>query len=311
MLALKAQLSYPHFRNRPLQIRNLNLGWEMEFGGIQMASNRKSLVFTIAGAVALAFSITAIGVTASFGNDVDVSGNNTLAAYVGTGGLLLPGSFSGSSSTKRSVADCDGCTWKYTIYCTQDSNTPCKHAVTSCPRGSLLYRVWFGRTPTTLATIGSVCWGSNKPLTKREVESRIDDQVIRYVPALQPGFDPPGGSLSSIPVIFWSGQPSKFKPPAFSVAGHKVSITATPTWHWKWGDGQSAWKKVPGAQYPSRQITHQYRTPATYNATVTTVWSAVYSVSGLGSFEASGEVLRQSQTLKVPIESARTVLIAH
>ena len=58
MLALKAQLSYPHFRNRPLQIGNLNLGWEMEFGGIQMASNRKSLIFTIAGAVALALGNT-------------------------------------------------------------------------------------------------------------------------------------------------------------------------------------------------------------------------------------------------------------
>ena len=249
--------------------------------------------------------------SASYGANPDVAGNNSLAAYVGTGGLLLPGSFSGSPATKKSVADCPGCTWKYTIYCTQGSNTPCKHAVTSCPRGTLLYRVWFGRTPTTLATIGSVCWGASNPVTRKQVEAQLDDYVIRYVPALKPGFDPPGGSLTSIPVIFWTGQPTSFKPPSFSLSGHTVSITATPTWRWVWGDGESVWKSVPGAQYPSRQVTHQYRSPATYNAAVTAVWSAKYTVAGVGTFDASGEVVRQTKTLQVPVQTARTVLVSH
>lgn len=262
-------------------------------------------------AVAIAMCLSAYLSSPSFSATPDVGGNNSIAAYVGTGGLLLPESFSGSKTTKSGVADCLGCTWRYTMYCMQGSTTPCKHAVTSCPRGSLLYRVWFGRTPTTVSVIGSVCWGSSEPVTRRQVESRVDDYVIRYIPALQPGFDPPGGSLTSVPVIFWTGQPTSFEPPSFSLSGHTVAITATPTWRWTWGDGAAVWKSVAGAQYPSRQITYQYRSPGNYEVGVTTVWQAQYTVSGVGTFDASGEILRQSRNLAVPIKSAKTVLISH
>jgi hypothetical protein len=260
---------------------------------------------------AVALGISFLIAPPSYGANPDVVGDNSIAAYVGTGGLLLPDSFSGSRSTKSSVADCIGCTWRYTIYCMQGANSPCKHAVTSCPRGSLLYRVWFGRTASTVAVVGSVCWGSSTPVTRRQVEGRIDDYVIRYVPGLRPGFDPHGGSLTSVPVIFWTGQPTSFRPPNFSLSGHSVSITARPTWRWTWGDGASAWKSVAGAQYPSRQITHQFRSPGTYTVGVTSVWQAQYTVSGIGTFEVAGEVLRQSRTLTVPIKSAKTVLISH
>jgi hypothetical protein len=254
--------------------------------------------------------LTALATSPSHGANPDVGGDNTMAAYIGTGGLLLPGSFSGSSTTKSAIANCLGCTWRYTIYCTQGSNTPCKHAVTSCPRGSLLYRVWFGKTASNLSVVGSVCWGSYTPITQQQLEGRVDDYVVRYIPALRPGFDPPGGTLTRVPVIFWTGQPTSFKPPSFSLSGHSVSITAKPTWRWTWGDGTSIWKSVAGAQYPSRQITHLYRSPGDYSVGVTTVWQAQYTVSGIGTFDVSGEVLRQSRTLVVPVKSAKTVLVS-
>ncbi len=241
----------------------------------------------------------------------DVAGDNAQAAYIGTGGLLLPGSFSGSSAVRSNVANCLGCTWRYTIYCMQGANTPCRHAVISCPRGSLLYRVGFGKTPNTVSVIGSVCWGSSRPLTRRLAEVRVTDYVIRYVPELRPGYDPPGGTLTSIPVIFWTGQPTTLRPPSFSLAGHAITITATPTWRWVWGDGSAVWKSVAGAPFPSRQLTHQYRMPGTYNAAVTAVWSARYTVSGVGTFNVTGDVIRQSKALRVPVKSARTVLISH
>lgn len=247
----------------------------------------------------------------SIGANPEVTGNNSVAAYVGTGGLLLPDSFSGSDGTKSEVARCFGCTWQYTIYCMQGANEPCKHAVTSCPRGSLLHRVWFGRDAGALEVIGSVCWGSSQPITRREVGSQVEDYVVRYVPALQPGFDPPGGSLTSVPVIFWTGQPTIFKPPSFVLSGHSVAISAQPTWRWSWGDGDGIWKSVAGAPYPSRQITHQYRIPGRYKVSVTAVWQANYTVSGIGTFEVGGEVLRQTKTLDVPISTARSIRISH
>ena len=267
----------------------------------------KQVTSLAAAALGISFLIT----SPSHAANPDVVGDNSMAAYVGTGGLLLPDSFSGSRSTKSSVADCLGCVWRYTIYCMQGANSPCKHAVTSCPRGTLRYRVWFGRSASTVSVVGSVCWGSSNPVTRRQVEGRIDDYVIRYIPGLRPGFDPPGGSLTSVPVIFWTGQPTSFRPPSFSLSGHSVSISARPTWRWTWGDGASAWKSVAGAQFPSRQITHQFRSPGTYEVGVTTVWQAQYTVSGVGTFEVAGEVLRQSRNLTVPVKSARTVLVSH
>lgn len=247
----------------------------------------------------------------SFGANPDVVGNDSIAAYVGTGGLLLPDSFSGSDKTKWEISDCLGCTWQYTIYCMQGTNEPCKHAVTSCPKGSLLHRVWFGRDSNSLEVVGSVCWGSTTPVTRRQVESQVEDYVVRYLPPLQPGFDPPGGSLTAVPVIFWTGQPTSFKPPSFSLAGHTVSISAKPTWRWTWGDGNSTWKSVAGAQYPSRAITHQYRVPGRYKVGVTAVWQANYVVSGIGSFAVGGEVVRQTKIMDVPISTARTIRISH
>jgi hypothetical protein len=254
---------------------------------------------------------TMLNALPSLAANPDVSGNSELAAYVGTGGLLLPDSFTGSEESKSVVAQCLGCTWRYTVYCRQGADAPCKHAVTSCPSGSLLYRVWFGQDADSVAVVGSVCWGSSKPATRRQVENQVKDYVIKYVPALVPGFDPPGGSITSVPVIFWTGQPTNFEPPAFSLSGHLVSISASPAWRWNWGDGKSDWKSVAGARYPSRQITHQYRNPGKYQVGVTTVWQARYSVSGVGTFEVTGEVLRQSKALDVPVSSARTLLVSH
>ena len=271
----------------------------------------KATICRLAVLITLVFSFVFIIESASFATDPDVTGDNSISAYVGTGGLLLPDSFSGSPVTKSAVAQCLGCTWRYTVYCMQGANTPCMHAVTSCPRGSLLHRVWFGRTTDTLAVVGSVCWGSSKPITRKQAEGQVSEYVIRHIPELLPGFDPPGGSLTSVPVIFWTGQPTRFNPPSFSLSGHSVSITAKPTWRWTWGDGITAWKSQAGAQYPSRQITYQYRSPGKYQVGITAIWQAQYTVADIGTFEVSGEVLRQSKSFEVPISSARTVLVSH
>lgn len=274
-------------------------------------SNLFSTTLRICVVTAVMFGLISATSAPSLAANPDVVGSNSSAAYVGTGGLLLPESFSSSDETKWKVSDCLGCNWQYTIYCMQGNSEPCKHAVTSCPRGSLLYRVWFGRDTNSLEVIGSVCWGSTKPVTRRQIETQVEDYVVRYLPPLLPGFDPPGGSLTAIPVIFWTGQPTSFRPPSFLLSGHSVSISAKPTWRWTWGDGNSSWKSVAGAQYPSRQITHQYRIPGRYSVGVTAAWEATYTVSGIGTFDVGGEVIRQTKTIEVPILTARTIRISH
>lgn len=239
-----------------------------------------------------------------------VSGDNTNDAYVGTGGLLLPTSFTGGGSKSKAVASCLGCTWKYSIYCDVNNTTGlCTHAVATCPAGQIRYRVWFGQTPAAVSVIGSVCWGAGRPPTRRTVEAEIHDVAIRYVPKLSAAIQPRNGTLTSIPIIARTGQPTTFKPPAMTLAGRRVTIAATAKWHWSWGDGFQEWKAVPGAAYPSKQITHQYRKVGTYEIQVQTIWSAQFTIAGLGTYPVQGEIVTQEATLSLPVRTTDVALI--
>jgi hypothetical protein len=141
------------------------------------------------------------------------------------------------------------------------------------------------------------------------LEEAVNDVAIRYVPVLAPVVQPKGGTITSIPIIARTGQPSTYKPPAMRLAGRSVSIMATAQWHWLWGDGQAEWKAVPGAAYPSTQITHQYRKVGLYVVQVQTVWSATYTVSGLGTYPVSGDVVTQEAQFEVPVSTAQTALV--
>lgn len=237
-----------------------------------------------------------------------VSGDNDRDAYVGTGGLLLPTSYTGGSTRAQAVSNCLGCTWKYSVYCSQGNVDSCTHAVATCPVGQMRYRVWFGKTKMSVAVIGSVCWGTGTPVTRRSLENRIRDTAIRYVPPLKLAVQPVNGTITAIPIIGRTGQPTSFTPPAMVITGRRVIITAKPQWRWVWGDGQSQWKSVPGAPYPSQQITHHYRSVGSYRLAVQTVWSATYSVSGLGSYPVTGDVVTQDASLVVSVRSAQTAL---
>lgn len=239
----------------------------------------------------------------------EVVGNNEIAAYIGTGGLLLPGSFSGPTSTKSSVASCPECTWAYSVFCMYDNDGLCRHATEGCPVGQVKYRVWFGQTKSTMTVIGSVCWGAGNPLTRKQLENYLGDLIIQYVPGLSIAIAPPDGSITSVPVIGWVNQPSAFNPPPFQLGGRTVLLNATAAWRWIWGDGAIEWKVVPGAPYPSKLISHQYRIPGNYELTVSTFWQASYTVEGIGSFSTAGDLITQQASQPIQILSARSVLM--
>ena len=242
-------------------------------------------------------------------NSAEVVGNNEVAAYIGTGGLLLPESFSGSGESKSSVANCPECVWAYTVFCMYNADGLCKHAIESCPAGEVKYRVWFGQTKSTLSVVGSVCWGSGTPLTRKSLESYLADYVISYVPPLKINTAPPDGSITSVPVIAWLDQPSVFNPPAFHLGGRTIWLNATAAWRWLWGDGAIEWKVSPGMAYPSKQISHQYRQPGQYTLTVSTHWQATYTVVGIGNFAAGGDLVTQMASQTLTILQTRGVLM--
>lgn len=240
--------------------------------------------------------------------DTSVVGDDEQDAYVGTGGLLLPGSFSGSHHTRVRVATCKGCHWRYTIHCQYGADGLCQHAVATCPQGKVRYRVWFAEMGQMPTVVGTVCWGVTEPLTRTDLESVIRNSQLRRVPPLAAGMNPPGKTFTSVPVIVFSGQPIIHRPPDMRIAGFRVQVKAQCRWRWAWGDGQAEWRAIPGAPYPRRDITHQYRAAGSYVVKVRSHWSAKYTVTGIGTFDVGGEQIHQDQSLKLTVVSARTLL---
>jgi len=241
---------------------------------------------------------------------ITVSGDDTVDAYRGTGGLLLPTSYSGDGSAKKTIAECLSCIWRYTIYCEQGMDGFCAHAVATCPRGDIRYRVWFGKSSESTKVVGTVCWGAGKPATRRDFETEINTSALRYVPSLNPGVAPRGSTYTSVPIVAWSGQPANFNARPMYLAGHQVQIQASAMWQWIWGDGSSQWTSTPGIKFPRHTLSHQYRKAGLYRVRVRTVWRATYFVPGIGSFSATGDVISQSAQLPIQVKSAKAVLVA-
>ena len=241
---------------------------------------------------------------------IDVSGDDTEDAYRGTGGLLLPSSYSGNGSSRKTIATCLGCVWRYTVYCQQGAKVFCAHAVTTCPRGQVRYRVWFGKTRQTTKVVGTTCWGVGKPATRRDIETQVNSSSLRYVPALNPGLAPSGNTLTSVPILVWSGQPEIFTPQPMNLAGHRVQIRATAMWRWIWGDGTAQWTSIAGGRYPKRAVSHKFLRAGRYQIQVQTVWRASYLVPGVGTFAATGDPIQQSAQLPITVRVGRAVLVA-
>jgi len=238
-----------------------------------------------------------------------IGSDDALDAYLGSGGLLLPHTFNGGAQSRRAVADCLECVWRYTIYCAQDATAVCAHAVTTCPPEQIRYRVRFGRTSEDLQTIGSVCWGSTQPATRVRVADKIHDDALRQVPRLQPGYVPQAHCLTGIPIVVWSGQPTQFRPQPMELAGMRVNIFATPMWQWTWGDSSTQWTSDAGSRSALSGLHHRYRSAGRYHIAVQAVWSASYTIRGFGTYALKDRPIHQFDQMEVNVVDSKTLLV--
>ena len=77
-----------------------------------------------------------------------------------------------------------------------------------------------------------------------------------------------------------------------TVGGTAVSVVVTPvSYRWDWGDGTSTTTRDPGAAYPHQTVVHRYRELLQgVVVTLTTTWSATFSVDGGPPQPVSGTV---------------------
>ena len=234
------------------------------------------------------------------------------AAFLGTGGLLIPGdSFTGSDTDRHDIAACANCRWALVPVCKQGQpGVGCGPAATSCPAGSRRMVVLLMRPPdTTWSTVGSYCV-SGSPVTVDDVAHQLSDVVLQRVPPLTPSFQPAGGTLVNLPAIFSSGQPARLDTRRFDLVGFGIVLDARASWHWDFGDGAAADTDDPGGAWPDRGVSHTYTQPGRLTVRVVSQWQGWFTVDGMGPFAVAGAPVTQtSGALPLVVHEARAVLV--
>ena len=124
---------------------------------------------------------------------------------------------------------------------------------------------------------------------------------------------PNGQTLVNLPTIFAAqGQTEPFSRDfvAFGVLPIRLDIRPVE-WTWNWG-GSSISSSTPGQAYdgtdpadaPDRYVTHTFRGTGSHAVTVTTTWTATYTVAGLGTQPVPGSVSRTSAPVDLQVRQA-------
>ena len=242
----------------------------------------------------------------------DVHGDDERDEYVGTGGLILPGSV--PEPTRREVAGCPGCHWRLTSPCVEaeagvpfDGNSACTSVVRGCPQGARLLRAWFEPAGGPWREIGLVCLAVGDPPTVATTGAAARDRFAEAVPPASGRSQPSTGVVAQLPVVFSSGQAGADRAARYVVAGQEVVLQAAPRWHWEFGDGATLTTDEPGGRYPVMTVSHTYRHAGRYPVRLTTTWSARFTVDGLGPFPVD-EPIVQTDEIDVSVGEGRAVL---
>ncbi|SDE28329.1 hypothetical protein SAMN05660485_00440 [Blastococcus fimeti] len=137
-------------------------------------------------------------------------------------------------------------------------------------------------------------------------------EVYRYfqtlpLPQLPTKQQPPGNALAGLPVIFFTDGPTT-QTFTLDIRGFTVDITATATgFTWHAGDGTDLTTTTPGAPYPRHTISHDYAT-GTYTASLTTTWTATFSVDGGLTAPVPGSTTTDGSPVTFTVLEARPVL---
>lgn len=248
------------------------------------------------------------------GTDCTVDGDPDNAAYVGDGGLLLPGdSFTGTAQDRTDAAVCQGCRWALVPVCKEGGQGGgwCGPAAFACPPGERRLEVYLRRPgEPDFSSVGLVCVPMAGPVTVADMATRLSDVVVERVPDLRPSYQPSGGTLVHLPTLFTSGQPHRLDTRHFELVGFSIVLDARARWAWRFGDGDELVTDQPGGAYPDRSVAHVYQRPGRYPVAVTSVWDGWFTVDGMGPFQVGGPQVTQSQLLSVDVAEARAVLVA-
>ncbi len=241
---------------------------------------------------------------------VEIVGDDEQDAFVGTGALLLPASI--DEQTRREVAACPDCRWRLSSPCVDtelgnafDGQQACERAPDTCRAGELR-RSWFDDGSGVWRNLGLVCVRDRVHTVAtmgREVRSTLRESLpepeVQTLPAT--------GVVTQLPTYLSCG--ADVGPVELSevLGGHRVRMSARPTWQWDFGDGTSATTEVPGAPVRGGPVAHVYRQPGSREVRCRVVWEAEFRVDGIGPFPVTQPV-RQQAGRAVEVGEGRALL---
>ncbi|WP_167582032.1 PKD domain-containing protein [Kineococcus rubinsiae] len=174
------------------------------------------------------------------------------------------------------------------------SDNSCGAAAT-CPAGQVMLTTWTSPAGTNQWARGaSRCTSLNEAgAAAAVVLPTVTIEDVRRI-GLPPGvvsLQPDSGRVAiNLPVnlVATAGQVTR----TVDILGFPVTIRATPvSYRWDTGDGAVVGPTAdPGAPWPALTVTHTYTRPGDYAITLTTTYTAEYSVADLGFQPIAGTV---------------------
>lgn len=251
------------------------------------------------------------GATEGCGAHSDGSGYTGVIAIPG-----LPGG--GGSGSSGGGGGCTDCEWLFVPACLPNGPMPgadamCAGAVMACVErgGGIMMRVYFRQGGGSWQSRGNVCIGGpNTVVTVADVAPRAGQH---YREQMRPGaariaMQPSVQQVVNARGYFMAGGVDAMTR-TFGGGGFEMTITATPTYVWDFGDGTTVETQSRGGPYPTGDVTHTYTSAATRTVTLTTRWHAEFTVASplgtFGPFEIGGPPVAPSSSLQVVVREAR------
>lgn len=167
-----------------------------------------------------------------------------------------------------------------------------------------------GRAPDPCPTAQTAAAAAAGPAPLPQVTPGVVLTALREIglPALQAHTQPEDKTLVNLATIFYT-EPQPFGR-TVTLLGRQVRINATPTsYTWHYGDGSTMTTTTPGARYPAKDVTHEYRDAhVTVLTSVDVAYTATFRVGGGAQQTIPGSVTIPGPSRPLRISEATAVL---
>jgi len=236
---------------------------------------------------------------------VEVGSNDATDQFVGSGDDQGQRHGAGGSQSEQSCAHCQ---WMLGDPCSSLYNDiGCGTVTEGCPTGQEQRRRWFSADDgLTWQDRGLTCVGGATTAIDPG-GAQLRSAFERSVPQGLITWQPSVGVLPQVPVLFDSSQPQALAPSQHGLGAASVVLIPSASWHWDFGDGGSLDTQIAGSRFPDTQVAHTYRHGGRFQVTLTTTWSATFTVNGAGPYVVDGQITQESQRWLV-VGQGRAVL---